>query len=687
MVYISSMMHRMSPVLLSVMVWLFAFPVSGQEYAVGDSIDDDPEVTLQEVTVTRRQGLMKLRGTASNTQVITSAELCRAACCNLGESFTTNPSVDVSYSDAATGARQIKLLGLSGTYVQMLTENIPNFRGAASSYGLGYIPGTWMQSIQVSKGASSVKNGYESVTGQINVEMKKPQADQEVAVNGYADLEGKGEINANGNIRLSDRLSTGLLLHGENSFAGHDGNSDGFLDMPRLRQISVMNRWAWMGDNYVFQAAVKWLDEHRRSGQDEHHTHLSPGQEPYRITIDTRRWEGFTKNAYIFDKDNDGNVALILSGSWHQQNSVYGHKLYDVIQKNLYASLMFERKWGEWHSLSTGLSFNYDNYRQRLRADQIPDAEPERMKEMEAVPGAYVQYSFNYDTRLLIMAGLRYDHSSRWGSMVTPRFHLKWNPREEFSVHASAGRGFRTPHVMAENNYVLASSRRVVIANDLTQEDAWNFGAGANTFLPLFDRTLNLGVEYYYTYFRHQMLADFDADPHEVRFTDLKGRSYSHTLQVEATYHVISDLTATLAYRYTDVKADYGRGLVEKPLTGRWKGLLTLSYTPMMGLWQADVTLAINGGGRMPAPYIMADGFQSWAPRYKAFPQLNAQLTRNFRHWAVYVGGENLTGFRQKNPIVAASAPWSNEFDATMVYGPLHGAIIYAGFRYTFTKY
>ncbi len=687
MVYISSMMHRMSPVLLSVMVWLFAFPVSGQEYAVGDSIDDDPEVTLQEVTVTRRQGLMKLRGTASNTQVITSAELCRAACCNLGESFTTNPSVDVSYSDAATGARQIKLLGLSGTYVQMLTENIPNFRGAASSYGLGYIPGTWMQSIQVSKGASSVKNGYESVTGQINVEMKKPQADQEVAVNGYADLEGKGEINANGNIRLSDRLSTGLLLHGENSFAGHDGNSDGFLDMPRLRQISAMNRWAWMGDNYVFQAAVKWLDEHRRSGQDEHHTHLSPGQEPYRITIDTRRWEGFTKNAYIFDKDNDGNVALILSGSWHQQNSVYGHKLYDVIQKNLYASLMFERKCGEWHSLSTGLSFNYDNYRQRLRADQIPDAEPERMKEMEAVPGAYVQYSFNYDTRLLIMAGLRYDHSSRWGSMVTPRFHLKWNPREEFSVHASAGRGFRTPHVMAENNYVLASSRRVVIANDLTQEDAWNFGAGANTFLPLFDRTLNLGVEYYYTYFRHQMLADFDADPHEVRFTDLKGRSYSHTLQVEATYHVISDLTATLAYRYTDVKADYGRGLVEKPLTGRWKGLLTLSYTPMMGLWQADVTLAINGGGRMPAPYIMADGFQSWAPRYKAFPQLNAQLTRNFRHWAVYVGGENLTGFRQKNPIVAASAPWSNEFDATMVYGPLHGAIIYAGFRYTFTKY
>lgn len=687
MVYIPGFKYRALPVLFLIFTVGSYINISAQEIVDADSIDEDPEVELQEVTITRRQGLMKLRGTASNTQIITASELKRAACCNLGESFTTNPSVDVSYTDAATGARQIKLLGLSGTYVQMLTENIPNFRGAASPYGLGYIPGTWMQSIQVSKGASSVKNGYESVTGQINVEMKKPQVDQEVSANGYVDQMGKAEVNANGNLHLSERLSAGLLLHGENSFTGHDGNSDGFLDMPRVRQLSAMNRWAWMGDNYVFQAAVKWLDEHRRSGQDEHHTQLSAGQQPYRITIDTKRWEAFTKNAYIFDKDNDGNVALILSGSWHQQDSKYGYKLYDVIQKNLYVSLMFERKWGRYHSLSTGLSFNYDNYRQRLRAEQSPSEVPAEAKEMEAVPGAYAQYSFNYDTRLLVMAGIRYDHSSRWGSMVTPRFHIKWNPREEFSIHASAGRGYRTPHVMAENNYVLASARRVVIASDLTQEDAWNFGAGANAFLPLFDRTLNIGAEYYYTHFRHQMVTDFDADPHTVVFADLKGRSYSHTVQVEATYPVISDLTATAAYRYTDVKVDYGRGLVEKPLTGRWKGLLTLSYTPMMGIWQADVTLALNGGGRMPAPYTMADGSLSWPTRYKTFPQLSAQLTRNFRHWAVYLGGENLTGYRQKNPIVAAGAPWSNDFDATMVYGPLHGAIIYAGFRYTFTKY
>ena len=82
--------------------------------------------------VSRKLSTLKLRSSVMNEEIVTSDELCRAACCNLGESFVTNPSVDVSYSDAATGAKQIKLLGLSGTYVQMLTENIPNYRGAAS---------------------------------------------------------------------------------------------------------------------------------------------------------------------------------------------------------------------------------------------------------------------------------------------------------------------------------------------------------------------------------------------------------------------------------------------------------------------------------------------------------------------------------------------------------------------------
>lgn len=657
---------------------------------------DEPDslaVELDEVTVTRRDpGLKKLRGTAFNTEVISAGELARAACCNLGESFTTNPSVDVSYNDAATGARQIKLLGLSGTYVQMLTENIPNFRGSALPYGLGYVPGPWLQSIQVSKGASSVKNGYESITGQINIEMKKPQADQELALNGYADTNEKVELNASGNLRLSPRLSAGLLLHGENTFESHDHNSDGFIDMPRLKQINAMNRWAWMGSNYVFQAAVKFLSEERMSGQDKHHAIHTDASHPainplYQIKIKTNRWEAFTKNAYIFDKANDGNVAMILSGSHNDFRSTYGHKLYDVKQGNVYASLMFERKYGELHALSTGLSFNYDHYNQDLRLIHDLNVAPDRSKEIEAVGGAYAQYTFNLSSKLLLMGGVRYDYSSLYGSMFTPRFHGRWNIAEALTLHGSAGRGFRTPHVMAENNFLLASSRSIVIDTDIDREEAWNFGIGTGSILYIASKPLNFNTEFYYTDFRHQLVVDFDSDPQSVIFHNLDGRSYSHTIQIDATYPFFADFSLTAAYRFTKVRIDYGTGLTDKPLTSRNKGLFTASYTPMMGLWQFDVTCSINGGGRMPSPPVGTDGRPEWNPRYNAFAQLNAQITRNFRHWAVYVGGENLTAYRQKRPIVGAENPWGTGFDATMVYAPLHGAVVYAGFRYTLTKY
>lgn len=304
----------------------------------------DRELDLNEVVVTKKvDGRRRSMVDPVNTEIITGTELFRAACCNLGESFTTNPSVDVSYNDAATGARQIKLLGLAGTYVQMLTENIPNFRGSALPYGLGYIAGPWIQSIQVSKGASSVKNGYESISGQINIEIKKPQATQEVMANAYADLNGKLEVNANANQWLTKELSTGLLVHGEKSTTDHDSNHDTFMDMPRVDQVAAMNRWAYVSRNYIGQAGVKFLAEKRESGQSAHHMPEGGEMPLYEIGISTVRWEAFAKNAYIFDHANNGNVALILSGSNNNQHSHYGGKLYHVAQGNFYGQLMLER--------------------------------------------------------------------------------------------------------------------------------------------------------------------------------------------------------------------------------------------------------------------------------------------------------------------------------------------------------
>lgn len=646
-------------------------------------------VSLNEVQIqARKMGTLKMSKGALNAEMITSTELLRAACCNLGESFTTNPSVDVSYSDAATGAKQIKLLGLSGTYVQMLTENIPNFRGAAAPYSLGYVPGPWMQSIQVSKGTSSVKNGYEAIAGQINIEFKKPQAPNSVSANVFATDKERYEANADANIHLTKRLSTGLLLHYENETKTHDDNGDGFLDLPRVEQYNVQNRWAYMGDHYVFQAAIKALKEDRTSGQDPHAA-MEPAEEGmahdlYKIGIDTKRYEAFTKNAYIFDKEKSTNLALILSGSIHKQDAAFGNKFYNVDQKNAYASLMFETEFTKEHSISTGLSYNYDYYDQDYSLSNHSGHAPVKDKVKESVPGAYVQYTYNLNEKLVVMGGLRGDYSSLYHFFVTPRMHVKYNPNEIVNFRLSAGKGYRSTHPLAENNYLLASARKVVIDQDLDQEEAWNYGASILSYIPLFGKTLNLSAEYYYTDFKNQLVVDLDSDPHQVQFSNLKGDSYSHVLQIEASYPLFEGFTLTTAYRRMNVKTTYNNVLMEKPLTGKYKGLVSASYQTDMGKWQFDATLQLNGGGRMPNAYTTTDGTPSWNSRYKAYEQVSAQVTRFFRNWSIYVGGENMTNFKQKNPIIGANDPWGSTFDSSMIWGPVHGSIYYAGIRINF---
>lgn len=641
---------------------------------------------------TRRAATVKSRG-LMNTTRISSDELIRAACCNLGESFTTNPSVDVSYSDAATGAKQIKLLGLSGSYVQMLAENIPDYRGTAAPYALGYIAGPWMQSIQVSKGAASVKNGYESMTGQINVEFRKPDTERELNFNVYGNIMSKLDVNADGNFRLTDRLNTNLLAHFENTFdesiIDHDDNGDGFIDEPKVRQFNLRNGWVYRNNRYMLRAAVGALWENRRSGQDSHSmSGMGESMKPYKIELSTARYSASAKNAFFINTEHNTSIALMVSASMHRLNADFGLKSYGVNQKNVYTSLIFETDFTERHNLSAGLSFNHDYYGQSLWLPTLSDdntwtgtlIDAKPGNERENTPGAYAQYTFNLNDKLVIMGGIRADHSSVYGTFVTPRAHIKYAPNDIFSLRLSAGKGYRTVHALAENNNLLAGGRTLVVDN-LNQEEAWNYGISTSLYIPLFGKTLNINAEYYYTDFDSQVLTDYDSNTNEIRITNLSGRSYSHTWQLDASYPVISGVTLTAAYRYSNVKAAYNDRLMEKPLTSRYKGLLTASYKTPLGLWQVDVTLQMNGGGRMPTPYTNADGSLSWPERYSAYEQLSAQITRWFRHFSVYVGGENLTGFKQKNPIINAENPWSNTFDPTLVYGPIQGAMAYAGIR------
>lgn len=663
---------------------------------------ENDTLVLNQVEVRAASGRVKNGISPLNTETIGREELFRAACCNLSESFNTNPSVDVNYSDAATGAKQIKLLGLSGTYVQMLNENIPAYQGAAIPFALGYVPGTWMQSIQVSKGASSVKNGFEGLTGQINIEYLKPQGTEQVNGNLYLDSKLKLDANADAEMHLTDKLSTALLLHYEQSTLDHDGNHDNFSDMPRVRQYNVMNRWAWVSSKLISQLVVRGLKEKRQSGQSKHAGTLSyptafgSMAKPYGIEMNTDHVEATWKNALVLNRENNANIAAIGSITYHDAQNTFGMNTFDVNQVILYGQLLFEMDLDERQSISTGASLTLDDYSHNLQMYDFYNLSRiggHIENGLEKTAGIYAQYTYKLGEKLSAMAGFRGDYSGLWGKFFTPRLHVKYSPFEWGSVRLSFGKGYRSPHALAENLPLLASGRRIEYTKPspangrLKQEEGWNAGTSISLNVPLADEELLINADYYYTWFKNQVVVDRD-QAGWLLFYNLPegGKSYSQVMQIDVTYPFKWGISATAAFRYQDVQTTYWlnedktiKYLRMQPLTSRYKALLTVSWHDPLELWKADVTYQLNGDGRLPDPVNKA-----WRNHYNAFGQLSAQVTREFQHYSVYAGAENLTGFKQKNPIIGYENPFGSDFDATMVWGPTEGAMFYVGVRVNF---
>lgn len=659
---------------------------------------------LDEVKVMTRGNttIMSTRGPIIE-QVITGEELCKAACCNLGESFTTNASVDVAYADAVTGAKQIQLLGLTGKYVQMMTENMPNFRGISSLYGLNYVPGPWMSAISVSKGAGSVINGYEAIAGQISVDYKKPTTSEKVFVNGYGSSEGMIEFNANTGIILNDKWSTALLVHGDWLTVDHDSNHDGFLDMPEKKQYNLMNCWQYKTDKWNLQFGGKFLDEKRLGGQKGFKRSMRGEygvDKLYGIGIDSRRYEGFLKLGYLMPQYENTSMAWIVNYTDHNQDSYYGARDYQARQQTVFANYIFQSIFGnnENQKYSAGVTFNFDRFDESFNDFDILALKPTKRADFvrsERVIGAFFQYTGAFWEKLTVMAGLRYDYHNLFGGFVTPRLHLAYAPDDFTMLKFSAGHGARTANILADNSYLLASTNSVYVNNKLLvehpeeldrldMEQAWNFGVQLNRKFILFGRMLNINLDYYRTDFTNQVVVDNETEAGKVNFYNLDGDSYSNCYQVEVKYELIPRLDVTGAYRYNDVKSTIGGELKRAALQSKFKGLLNLSYYTNMKKWQFDFTAQFNGPGRIPLnPAIPSDRQND---EFDTFTVMNAQVTKFFRKWSIYVGCENLGDFTQSNPILGADNPWSSGFDSSKIWGPVHGRKFYVGVRFAIDR-
>lgn len=675
------------------------------------------ETVLDEVIITeRRMGVIKSRASAFDTQTIGTEEICRAACCNLSEAFETNASVDVAYADAATGAKQIRLLGLGGTYVQLLQENTPAVRGLAQNFGLEYVPGPWMNSIQVSKGTSSVINGYEAISGQINVELLKPQTQNPLSVNLMFNSELMAEANIEGGWQIPlkehehehehyhehgehcdhESLYTGILAHYTGSYMTMDENKDGFADMPLVQNANLANRWFYKHGDYTFQAFVRGLYDRRRGGQNVHHNTVAS---PYLINLNTWRVEGFLKNGYVYDDESGSSIALITAVSYHNLNNTYGPRNWIANQLNAYLNGIWQRNWegggliDNDHRLSAGVSLNVDNYHESL------NILPQALDRLEITPGIFAEYSYTYAEMLSLVAGVRADYSTRYGFFVTPRANVRYSPFDWWTLRVSAGLGYRSPNAIADNANILPSSRQIQLVDEIKQERAVNTGISTTFYIPIGSKQLQLSAEYYYTHFLNSLIVDMDRDLHAVYFynqTDMPGaKSFAHCAQVEASMEVLRGWTWTAAFRYTDVRqttfnsATNQYELRTKALTNRFKGVISTSYQTPLKKWQFDVTAQFNGISRMPDGFVaMGDylgGYGTPKP-VTWYPQLMAQVTKYFRSCSLYLGAENMTNFRQDTPIIAADAPYGPDFDASMVWGPTTGWKVYIGFRYDLEK-
>ena len=668
------------------------------------------------VFVSRQAGNYLSKGKDIRTEVISAAGLCKMACCNLAESFENSASVTVGYSDAVTGARQIRLLGLSGVYTQMLDETRPVMRGLSAPFGLSYVPGQWLESIQIAKGSSSVINGVECMTGQINMEHRKPTDEKPLFINAAIMSDTKMDLNIASSLQMGYKWSTVILGHVSGNVAPHDMDGDTFLDEPKQLQFNLSNRWLYMADNGMqIRFGVRALQDSRLGGQmlkGEDGEHLfydkdtytlapKPGvPDPWGSDILNRSINGYLKVGFPLNEDNSQNIALIADYSYQDMDSYFGSTKYLAGQHSAFANLLYQNVISDEHRFTLGLNGTFDSYNEDFaRLVTIQDISKSGVTDLANV-GAFGEYTFHAGDTFSAIAGLRADwfnHVSDGAARfrVSPRVTLKYIPVDEIVIRANGGRGLRYSTPLVDNIGVFSTGKMYNGSYDEhILEDAWTFGGNITYYMP-FGASSNtyLSFDYFRTQFAQQMVVDYEQGPNMIDFYALDGRqSFTDNYQVDFSVDPVERFNITATFRYTNAKIQLkgSEAPVEKPMTSRFKGVLNLQYATNLNKWIFDFTASANGSCRV---YDFMEDLKDENGdllykngRTPVYPLLYAQVTRRFKGWDVYVGAENLTNFRQKDAIIMSDNPRSAAFDASCIWGPLMGIKAHVGFRFTLWK-
>ncbi len=645
--------------------------------------------TLREIKVkTKGRGIQKSLSITANTTIVTSKELLKAACCNLAESFETNPTIDVNFSDALTGTKQIKMLGLTSPYLMITEENIPSVRGASQAYGLSFTPGTWVESIQITKGAGSVVNGYESISGQINTELIKPINNIPFFLNVYGSSDSRFELNTHFNKKISDKWATSLFVHGNTRTSKMDENKDGFLDNPLAKQINILNRYQYYNAEKGLVSFInfRYMNDKKQVGEIDFNKKTDKGTTRFwGSEINTERLDVSTKIGYVFKDMPYQSIGFQNAFNSHNQESYFGLNQYNIKQSSYYSNLIFNSIIDNtMHKFATGLNFTYDKYQEYVNVNDY--------SRIDNSVGAFFEYTYDNDDNFSIILGGRIDNHNRLGTFFTPRLHVRYNPWEKAVLRFSAGRGKRAANIFAENQPLFASARTFDILDSngkiygLNPEIAWNYGLSFNQKFLILGKKADVGFDFYKTDFQNQAVVDLMQSPQQVLFYNLKGKSFANSLQLEFNYELFTHFNFRSAYKYYDIQTDYLSGNFQRPLQAKHRFFGNLEYETHLGdkgnQWKFDYTF--NWIGKQQLPNTATNPINDRLPQFSnSYSLMNAQITRTFSStFEVYIGGENIGNYTQQKAILGSENPFGATFDASIVYAPIFGQMYYAGLRF-----
>ena len=660
----------------------------------------DPLVLQEQIASTR----MAMRD-PQYFQVLGEKELCKAACCNLSESFETNASVDATYTDAITGVKQIRMLGLEGIYSQLLFDNLPSARGLAAISGLSYIPGPWVKSIYIGKGAGSVTNGWESMTGQINVALKNPENAERFHLNAYSGSGGRNELNLVWNPFHEEEehhdheehkwhLRPILLAHGAFSNLRTDMNGDGFMDNPVFQNAMIRNEWVLETHSGLSATAnAQYTRQNNLSGVLNYKLPIFSVMPQWGIQMNTQRIEANAKIGYVFQ----GKPWKSFGSQWtwykHGAKGNYGFRNYTGNESYARVNLLYaSRIVSDAHKFVTGASAVINDIGETLTPWSAILQNPFDIQRREKTFGAFAEYTWEPMPSTMLIAGMRIDHNSVYGLLASPRIHLRHEINEFITLKVSSGKGYRSPVVFMDHVGLLASNRAIVIQGDvqggiqgLRMEESWNHGVNLILKGKLNHRDATLSIDAFRTQFVQQVVTDLETAG-VVYFYNLQGKSISNSVQCEGQWSPWRRVDVRLAYRWLDVRSQYTSGMLFKPLLNKHRAFTNIAYETKgnkKGMkFRFDVTAQWISRKRIPVTALHHEG-ASVRTSSDPYWQLMAQATWVVReNLEFYLGGENLTNFMVHDAILFAETPSDSNFDGSLIWGPVFGRMGYAGLRW-----